>query len=145
MLSQATRIADRLVATGMRGRKVQIKLRDVSFTTWTRQATLDRPTREAREIFAAARELLTKLDAEGKLEGRRFRLTGVGVGELVDASEVSTSARGPEQLDLLEARAASDERESAEAESEGEAVQDVLSEVRRRFGGKALFPGGRDD
>lgn len=130
LLRQATRVADRLAATGQRGRKVHIKLRDTSFTTWTRQCTLARASAQTKEIFAAAKTLVAKLDAEGVLRGRRFRLTGLGVSELIEGSE-------PQQLELL--------REPAEAleQRKGEAVQDVLSEVRRRFGGKALFPAGQ--
>nr|WP_255216343.1 DNA polymerase IV [Pseudenhygromyxa sp. WMMC2535] len=144
MLQQATRVADRLVAKDLRGRKVQIKLRDVSFTTWTRQATLARPTRDAREIFAAARALLDKLEAEGKLEGGRFRLTGVSVGELVEGKGEGREGGG-EQLALLGLGGAA-QAEAAAKEQAGEAIQDVLSEVRRRFGGRALRPGGvRED
>lgn len=142
LLSQATRVADRLVAKGQRGRKVHIKLRDLSFTTWTRQRTLERPTQQAQVIFAEARKLLDRLEGEGKLKGRRFRLTGVGVSELEDIGAASAAAPG-RQLDLLQ----SPEQEAAEAlaearEQKGERVQDVLSEVRQRFGGKALSLAG---
>jgi DNA polymerase IV len=129
LLRQATRVADRLAAAGQRGRKVHVKLRDTSFTTWTRQCTLERPSAQTMEIFAAARQLVAKLEADGLLRGRRFRLTGLGVSELIEGRE-------PRQLELLDAR------EDPVAEQKGEAVQDVLSEVRRRFGGKALFPAG---
>ncbi|HVI02424.1 MAG TPA: DNA polymerase IV [Enhygromyxa sp.] len=132
LLRQATRVADRLAAAGQRGRKVHIKLRDTAFTTWTRQCTLERPSAQTKEIFAAAKGLVAKLEAEGLLRGRRFRLTGLGVSELIEGRE-------PRQLELL--------GEPAEAveQRKGEAVQDVLSEVRRRFGGKALFPAGHGE
>jgi len=132
LLRQATRVADRLAAAGQRGRKVHIKLRDTAFTTWTRQCTLERPSAQTKEIFAAAKGLVGKLEAEGLLRGRRFRLTGLGVSELIEGRE-------PRQLELL--------GEPAEAveQRKGEAVQDVLSEVRRRFGGKALFPAGHGE
>ena len=41
ILSQATRVADRLDAHGLRGRRVQLKLRDHHFRTESRQRTLD--------------------------------------------------------------------------------------------------------
>jgi DNA polymerase IV len=126
LLQQATRVADRLAAKRLRGRVVHIKLRDTAFTTWTRQRTLEQPSAQAMVIFAAARQLVDKFEAAGLLRGRRFRLTGLGVSEFVEGDE-------PRQLELLESPGAADK---------GEAVQDVLSEVRRRFGGKALFPGG---
>ena len=129
LLRQATRVADRLAAAGQQGRTVHVKLRDVAFTTWTRQVTLERPTAQTMEIFAAARSIVGKLEAEGLLANRRFRLTGLGVSDLVEG-------RAPRQLELL------GEPSEAIEQRRGEAVQDVLSEVRRRFGGKALFPAG---
>jgi len=148
-LRQSTRVADRLVAKGVVGRKVQIKLRDTDFNTWTRQCTLDEPTQIGREIFVAARMLLDKLEAEGKLRGGRFRLTGVGVSELLARSEAD--AHGPNhspgqgrQLELLVDIDTDTDAHAREVEDRerGQAVQDVLSEVRQRFGGKALFPAG---
>lgn len=127
LLRQSTRVADRLVAKGLHGRKVHLKLRDTSFTTWTRQCSLDEPTQEARVIFAHARALLDRLEAEGKLRALRIRLTGVGVSDF----RRDAPAR---QLELLPVEGAAEPT----TDDRGEAVQDVLSEVRRRFGGKAL-------
>lgn len=42
LLSQATRVADRLVRKRLRGRRVQLKIRDTDFHTQTRQCMLDR-------------------------------------------------------------------------------------------------------
>jgi DNA polymerase IV len=67
-----------------------------------------------------------RLLQEVELRGRRFRLTGVGVGQLVDDD-------GPQQLELLTAV-------EPPARAKGEALQGVLSEVRRKFGHQALFP-----
>ncbi|MCA9712208.1 MAG: DNA polymerase IV [Myxococcales bacterium] len=125
LLSQATRVADRLTAKGLRGRKVQLKIRDTDFRTETRQCTLDRPTCEAAVIYQAACRLLDEVE----LRGRRFRLTGVGVGQLSDGSE-------PQQLDLLAATAAPD----SAPDDKGERLQGVLSAVRHRFGHQALYP-----
>ncbi|KIG16048.1 DNA polymerase IV [Enhygromyxa salina] len=142
LLRQATRVGDQLAAKQLRGRKVHIKLRDTAFTTWTRQTTLDLPSAQTKAIFAAARGLLDKLDAEGLVRGRRFRLTGLGVSELVGAHEPGP----PKQLELLGLGATPDDTTRSapvpELPDKGEAVQDVLSEVRRRFGGKALSPAG---
>lgn len=132
LLHQATRVADRLHAKQLRGRKVHIKLRDTGFNTWTRQATLERPSAETKLIFAAACTLLDKFERDGLLRGRRFRLTGLGV------SELSELEHAPEQLSLLAPTTAQLQADK------GEAVQDVLAEVRRKFGGRALFPAGKD-
>ncbi|PRP96443.1 DNA polymerase IV [Enhygromyxa salina] len=139
LLRQATRVGDRLAAKQLRGRKVQIKLRDTAFTTWTRQCTLERPSAQTKAIFEAARGLLDKLDAEGLLRGRRFRLTGLGVSELVDAHEAAPAR----QLELVGLDGGLGGAEPVDdGARKAEAVQDVLSEVRRRFGGKALSPAG---
>jgi DNA polymerase-4 len=122
LLSQATRVADRLAAKEISGRKVQLKIRDTDFHTETRQCTLAEPTREAKVIYDAVCRLLQEVE----LKGRRFRLTGVGVGQLVDGE-------APQQLELLAAV-------EPPARAKGEALQGVLSEVRRKFGHQALFP-----
>lgn len=122
LLSQATRVADRLTAKGIRGRKIQLKIRDTDFRTETRQCTLSSPTSEAKVIYKAVCRLLEEVE----VPGRRFRLTGVGVGQLVDGSE-------PEQLDLLAAV-------EPKPEAKGQRLQGVLSEVRRKFGHQALYP-----
>jgi DNA polymerase-4 len=119
LLSQATRVADRLVAQELRARTIHLKIRDNAFVTETRQCTLARATDDHREIHAAACRLLDAVETEG----RRFRLTGVSVAGF----EAPPAAV---QLDLL-----------APAEApRGEAVQAVLSSIRERFGHQALYP-----
>ncbi len=124
LLSQATRVADRLVRKGIVGTRIQLKIRDTDFNTQTRQRTLDAPTDEARVIYDAACALLAKLD----LDRRRFRLTGVGVSHLRDKAEAA-----PKQLDLLAAV-------ETQAPKKGADLQKVLTAVRSKFGHEALFP-----
>ncbi|MBL4688055.1 MAG: DNA polymerase IV [Nannocystaceae bacterium] len=120
LVSQATRVADRLVAKGFRGRLVRLKIRDGSFNTESRQCVLPKATREAKVIYQAACGLLDKVD----LSNRGFRLTGIGVGQLERQDAKGT------QLDLL----------AAVIPESGDALQSVMSEVRRRYGHEALFP-----
>jgi DNA polymerase-4 len=136
LLSQATRVADQLHAKNLRGRKVHIKLRDTAFTTWTRQCTLERPSADTQVFVAAAKRLVDKFEQDGLLRGRRFRLTGLAVSDLIEPG-----APEPVQLSLLD----EDNEGSQPVEDKGEAVQQVLSEVRKRFGGRALFPAGRGE
>lgn len=119
LLSQATRVADRLVAQSLRARTIHLKIRDHRFVTETRQCTLAHATDDHREIHRAACRLLAAVETDG----RRFRLTGVSVAGF-EAPPTSV------QLDLLAPAAA----------PRGEAVQAVLSAVRERFGHQALFP-----
>lgn len=74
----AENTARRLRAGGLKGKTVKLKLRLADFTTFTRQATIARPTNAAEVILAEASRLLAReLHA-----GRRFRLLGVGVSDL---------------------------------------------------------------
>lgn len=125
LLSEATRVADRLVQKGLRGRLVRLKIRDGDFKTETRQRVLPSATRDAKLIYAVVCELLDKVS----LDGRGFRLTGVGVGQLERDDE-------PGQLSLL----------SEVMPDTGDVLQTVMSKVRARFGHEALYPAdaGRD-
>ena len=120
LLSQSSRVADRLVEKKLRGRLVRLKVRDTDFNTETRQTVVRAPTRDAKVIYAAACELLDKV----ALEGRAFRLTGIGVGHLQPDDAQGT------QLDLL----------AAVQPDKGDVLQGVVSAVRERFGHEALYP-----
>lgn len=124
LLSQATRVADRLVAQGLKARCVALKIRDDAFVTESRQSTLARATDDHREIHQTACRLLESVETEG----RRFRLTGIHVSAF-------ESPQDAVQLDLLApARAETEERPRSAA------LQAVLSAVRERHGHQALFP-----
>jgi DNA polymerase-4 len=122
LLSQATRVADRLVAEGLRARCVHLKIRDGDFNTETRQLTLPQATDEFRVIYQAACRLLDAVDTDG----RGFRLTGVGAADF-------ESSRAPTQLDLLAPPPTA-------AAPRHEALQAVVSALRERFGHQALYP-----
>ena len=125
LLAHATRVADRLTRQGYRGRRVHIKIRDVQFKTETRQLTLEHPTAEAAVIFRHAKLLLDKV----QVEGRAFRLTGVGVADLRMEGEASA------QLQLVP-------DEGSGAREHDRKVQEALTAVRGKFGTSALFPAG---
>ncbi len=76
---EARSVARRLQRAELRARTVQIKLRLSDFTTFTRQRTLPSPTNESAVIENVALALL----AEQVGNGRRFRLVGVGVSNLL--------------------------------------------------------------
>ncbi len=75
LLRLSDRTAERLRATGQRGRTISIKVRFADFATITRSRTLTDPTDVGREIFDTARSLF---DALG-LQRARLRLVGVRV------------------------------------------------------------------
>lgn len=91
----AGRVADRLLASGVRGRTVTVKARRYDFTALARSATATGGSgvATAEEVAAAAAPLLAAIDATGGL-----RLLGVGVSGLVGALDALDD---PVQGDLL--------------------------------------------
>jgi DNA polymerase-4 len=75
LLAHAGRVARRLVRAGMWARTVVVKIKYADFTLRTRRAMLPDPTQDTDSIHRAAVALLARVP----LEGRRVRLTGVGV------------------------------------------------------------------
>lgn len=75
--------ARRLRKAEKTGFTVTTKIRFEDFTTLTRQQTLERPVREATEIYAAAVQNLQ----EGYESGRKLRLVGVTVSGLIGRGE----------------------------------------------------------
>lgn len=111
----SARLAHRLRRAGLVGRTVTLKVRYPDFETPTRSRTLHTPTNSARELSAVARGLLDELSPSHPV-----RLLGVGASSLEPADS-------PRQLGL-----------------EGEQwsrVEDVVFEVRERYGEKAIRPG----
>jgi DNA polymerase-4 len=118
---QAQTVASRLRRHRMRGKTVQLKMRDETFATRTRRHTLGAVTDDGDVIYRAARALLEADPLE-----RPLRLIGVGVSQLADAAA--------ETLPLF---AAAEEPERA-----GDArFQQALDRVEERFGAGSLRRG----
>jgi len=132
LLHQSTKVADRLARAGLFGRRVSIKIRDHNFRTQSRQQTLDQPTNQARVIYQTAATLLDELD----LAGKGVRLTGVAVSQFRDAGPHEPPAQLSLSIDVHPS-----EPESTGPDT-GQKVQDVLTEIRTKFGTQALFPAG---
>jgi DNA polymerase-4 len=77
------RVARQARQAGVAGRVVTLKLKTADFRIVTRRRALPVPTQTARTLFAVGRELLA-----GEARGQSWRLIGVGIAELVDASAV---------------------------------------------------------
>ena len=126
LLALSDKVASRLRKSGYVGRAVHLKVRFSDFTTITRSRTLPDHTDVASRIYATARDLHTAL----ALDGRRLRLVGVRVDQLVEAGEVS------EQLML---------GEPEHGHRDAEVAMDAL---RQKFGSGAVRParllGSRD-
>jgi DNA polymerase-4 len=79
LLDQAARVARRLGKAGLSGRVVAVKLKYSDFTLRSRRVSLPEPVSDTDSIYQAARAQLDRFE----LAGRRVRLTGVAVADLV--------------------------------------------------------------
>ena len=111
-------VADRLKSADTAGHTVTVKLKSSSFRTLTRQQRLSDATQLAERIYRSAEPLV-----RGAADGRRFRLIGVGVSDLVDDSV----ADPPDLLDPVRHKTAR--------------VEAAIDAVRRKLGGQAIAKG----
>jgi DNA polymerase IV len=112
------KVSARAKAAEIGGKVVQLKLKTADFKLVTRRHTLERPTQLARRLFETAADLL-KAEAKGK----RYRLIGVGMADLVDADKCD----GADLFDQTGAR-----RDAAER---------AMDKVREKFGSAAIRKG----
>ena len=112
------KVSDRLKEAEIAGITITLKLKTADFKSRTRARTLNEPTQLATRIFNAARECLDK-----EADGTAFRLIGVGVSGLTNASEADHGDLADMQTTRDKAR---------------EAAVDAL---RRKFGGDAVVRG----
>ncbi len=87
LLALAEGVAVRLREGGVRGTTVQIKLRDSTFRTITRQRTLAQATDLADPIWQTALDLVRP-----ELRGKKIRLVGVGVHGLEEPAQLNLFA-----------------------------------------------------
>jgi DNA polymerase-4 len=109
------RVSARLKASRLAGSTVTLKLKTADFKTRTRARSLGAPTQLAARIFAIGRDLLGV-----EVGTTRFRLIGIGVSHLADAT-------GDDLSDLLD-------RRSAGAEL-------AVDRLREKFGKDAVVKG----
>ena len=112
------KVSDRLKESDLAGSTITLKLKTKDFKSRTRARTLNEPTQLATRIFNAARECLEK-----EADGTPFRLIGVGVSALTDASEADHG-------DLADTRTTRDKAREAAVDS-----------LRKKFGGDAVVRG----
>lgn len=105
------KVSARLKASGIAGQTVVLKLKTAEFKSRTRNFKLEDPTVLADRIFRTGLHLLDK-----ELGGDRFRLIGIGVSDLTDASR----ADPPDLVDPAAARRA--------------VAETAIDKVREKFG-----------
>jgi len=121
ILELADHVAARLRKDGYRARKVTLKLRYSSFSTHTKQQSLDRQIQTGEEIAAVARALFAQFPMKQKI-----RLIGVSAGEL------RRDAGDPQQLPLFPQPADTKEK-----------LSHTVDEIKERFGVDALRRGSQ--
>jgi len=110
------KVSARLKAASLAGGTVTLKLKSADFKTRTRARSLSAPTQLAARIYAAGHDLLVR-----EVGPTRFRLLGIGVSQLVEAT-------GDDDLaDFLD-------RRSAQAEH-------AVDALRAKFGKAAVIRG----
>ncbi|HZD88586.1 MAG TPA: DNA polymerase IV, partial [Pseudolabrys sp.] len=89
------KVSTRLKAASLAGATVTLKLKTADFKLRTRARAMSAPTQLAARIYAAGHDLLTR-----EVGTTRFRLIGIGVSQLVEATGADDLA------DLLDRRTA---------------------------------------
>ncbi len=121
ILELSDHVAERLRKEGYRARKVTLKLRYSSFSTHTKQQSLEKFVQTGNEIAAVARGLFAQFPMKQKI-----RLIGVAAGDLRRDGEE------PGQLTLF-----------SPAENAKEKLSHTLDEIKERFGPGALRRGSQ--
>jgi DNA polymerase IV len=76
------KVSERLKRAGLAGGNVHLKLKTAGFRIISRQMSLSAPTQLAETLFRCGRTLL-----EREAIGLRYRLIGIGVGDIRDAAD----------------------------------------------------------
>ncbi len=113
LLGMADGVAGRLRSSGIRAVTITLKLRDSSFTTITRQTSLEVPADLTEPIYEAAVALLRR-----ELHGQKIRLVGV----------TASNFRDREQLAMFDAGEDPRRHQAAEA----------LDRIRSKYGDRAV-------
>jgi DNA polymerase IV len=115
---QAERVSAHAKSARLGGRTVVLKLKTANFRIRTRSASLEVPTQLADTIFRVARNALRR-----EADGPKFRLLGVGLSNLADATRC-------DQSDLV------DRSDGKRAKAER-----AMDRLRSRFGNDAVEKG----
>jgi DNA polymerase-4 len=109
------KLASKARRDGVASRVLVLKLRRTDFRIVTRRISLPEPVQTARALFAAGRALM------GPELGRPYRLIGIGMGEIIDATDSHA---------LFET-----------AETRALRTETAIDALRAKFGAKAVVAG----
>jgi DNA polymerase-4 len=122
ILELSDHVAERLRKDGYRARKVTLKLRYSSFSTHTRQQSLQKQIQTGEDIAAVARGLFAQFPLKQKI-----RLIGVSAGAL------HRDGGHPEQLTLF----------GPPHDDAKEKLSHTVDEIKQRFGPDAVRRGSQ--
>jgi len=114
--SQCEKVSKRLKRQNLMGDVITLKLRLSDFSSKTRSHKLDHPTQLAERLFDVGTSLL-----KSELNGKRYRLIGIGVAGL------STSQSGQLSLDSETIHQTK--------------IEQAMDKVRQKLGDQAIFKG----
>ncbi len=112
------KVSSRAKASELGGKVVQLKLKTSDFKILTRRHTLDRPTQLARRLFETGSSLLA-----AETHGSRYRLIGIGLADIVPASQC-------DEADLIDTQG-----------TRRDAAEHAMDKVRAKFGSTAIKKG----
>lgn len=112
------KVAGRLKKAELAGCSITLKLKTADFKIRTRSRSGLRPTQLAARIFPIAREMLAP-----EIGKARYRLIGVGVGDLVDGAEGDAADLADPDIGRLKA------------------AETAIDAIRAKYGGGALVKG----
>jgi nucleotidyltransferase/DNA polymerase involved in DNA repair len=121
ILELSDHVAERLRKDSYRAKKVTLKLRYSSFSTHTKQQSLEKPVETGEDIARIARGLFAQFPLKQKI-----RLIGVAAGDL------KRDGDGPQQLGLF-----------SESTLQNEKLSHTVDEIKQRFGADALRRGSQ--
>ncbi len=116
--SLCEKVSSRAKASKLGGKVVQLKLKTSDFKIISRRHTLDRPTQLARRLFETGSGLLT-----AEAHGARYRLIGIGLADIVPASQC-------DEADLIDTQG-----------TRRDAAEHAMDKVRAKFGSTAIKKG----
>ncbi len=116
LMALSEHVSLRLRRSGLKGRTITLKLRLADFSTFTRAATLPRPTNFAEDLFRVVRAKLQDFSLKKKV-----RLLGVSVSNLTN----------PEDEPALFA-------EAEPAAARKESLHQALDAIKEKFGEQAI-------
>lgn len=100
LLDLAERTTSRLRKKDLVAGTIQVKIRQADFSTYTRQRSINPPSNNLDQVYAAARELLDQWQRENP--GLALRLLGVGGSNLAPArqGDLFSAAGSPQKTDV---------------------------------------------